>query len=130
MLKERAFWWGVSFAFLPTLAGAVGVAYSGLAAINAVWHLVFNRDAPGLLMVLGGIVYGVSVGVLVPCFLFGVAARWTWQLTSHRLAPPLSRASSRTKVAGWIGLQLLTLPISLCLTFVAYGLPWLFLGSG
>ena len=29
-----------------------------------------------------------------------------------------------------MGLQLVTLPISLCLTFAAYGLPWLFLGAG
>jgi hypothetical protein len=130
MLKERARWWGVSFAFVPTLVGAVGVSYSGMAGINAAWHLLFNRDAPGLLMVLGGIVYGGSVGVLLPCFLFGAAAHLMWQLTSHRLAPVLSRASLPAKAAGWMGLQLVTLPISLCLTFAAYGLPWLFLGAG
>ena len=129
MLKERAFWWGASLALLPTLVGAVGVSYSGMAGINAVWRVVFNRDASGLLMVSGGIVYGMSVGVLVPCFLFGATARLIWQLTSHRFAAVLGRASSPTKLAGWIGLQLATIPISLCLTFAAYGLPWLFLGG-
>lgn len=80
-------------------------------------------------MVLGGVLYGLSFGVLLPCLLLGAAGHLTWQLASHRLAPLLSKASSVTRVTLWIGLQIMTVPISLWLTFVAYVLPWLFLGG-
>jgi hypothetical protein len=129
MLRRAPFWWGASFALLPTLAGAFSVAYSGSAGINVIWHLLVNRDAPGLPMVLGGILYGISLGVLLPCLLFGVTAHLIWQGLSLRLAASLAHASSPTKVALWIGLQVTTVPISLCFTFGANLLPWLFLSG-
>jgi hypothetical protein len=96
-----------------------------MAAINAVWRLIFSHDSADLFMVAGGIAYGLTVGVLVPIFVFGTAARLIWPAASARTAPS---PSSPRQVVGWVGLQILTLPISLGLTFVAYGLPWLFLG--
>jgi hypothetical protein len=124
-MTGRTFWWGASFALLPALAGAPGVSYSGMAAINGAWHLMFNRDAPELCIAPGGIVYGMTAGVLVPLFLFGTAARllW-WPFATPRTAP---QPSSWKKVAVWVWLQLLTLPISLCFAFAAGMLPWAFL---
>ena len=107
-------------ALLPALVGAFAVSYSGMAASNAVWHLMFDHDVPALLMVVSGLVYGLGVGVLIPIFVFGTAARLIWpRAVSGRPAP---RA-----VAAWLGLQILTLPLALGLTFAAYGLPWLLL---
>jgi hypothetical protein len=98
-VKDRIFWWGASFALLPTLAGAVGVSYSGMAAINAIWHLVFHRDAPELFMALGGIAYGMAVGVLVPLFLFGTAARLI--CLPHQLGQRHSHSLQRRSPGGW-----------------------------
>ena len=125
-MKDRTFWWGASLAFLPALTGAVGVSYSGMAAVNAVWRHMFDHDSPGLLMVVGGIGYGLTIGLLMPLFVFGAAARMIWPVTATRTA---TGPSSLRRVVEWIGLQILTLPISLGLTFAAYGLPWMFLGA-
>lgn len=94
MLRRQAFWWGTSVAFLPAFLGFFAVAYSGMAGVNALWHLLMSRDSPGLVMVLGGVLYGLSFGVLLPCLLLGAAGHLTWQLASHRLAPLLSKATS------------------------------------
>ena len=123
-MNDKAFWCGASLALVPALAGAVGVSYSGMAAVNAIWRLTFTHDSPGLFMVVGGMAYGLTVGVLVPLFLFGTAARLIWPSAARRLA---SHPSAVKKSAVGVVLQLLTLPISVCLTFAAYGLPWIFL---
>ena len=80
MLRRPAFWWGASLAFLPTLIGAAGVSYSGMAAMNAIWRLFVDGDAPGVLMVLVGFLYSATIGVVLPCLLYGAAACLTWQL--------------------------------------------------
>jgi hypothetical protein len=59
-------------------------------------------------MVLGGIGYGMTAGVLVPLLLFGTAARlmW-WPFAAPRTAP---QPSSWKKVAVWVWLQLRRMP--------------------
>jgi hypothetical protein len=127
-LIEPAFWWGVSFAVLPALVGAAGVSYSGMAAFGALWRLCGHGEPPGLFIVLGGVLYGAIVGVFAPCLLFGASAWLLWRLASTQLAPLLRRVLSPGKVAVWVCVQVATAPISMVLSFSAYGLPWLFLG--
>jgi hypothetical protein len=106
MLKRAPFWWGASFALLPTVAGALGVAYSGVQGISAIWNLVSDRDPPELPILLGGILYGIGLGVLLPYLLFGVAAHLMWQKMSDRHAPflaevePLATGSSSHLAVG------------------------------
>lgn len=98
MLKRPEFWWGASFALGPALVGSFAVSYSGMAAFNALWPLLFGRESSGILMVFGGILYGAVFGALFPCLLFGAVAHFVWRLTSGRLAPILGRTLFPTRV--------------------------------
>jgi len=130
MLRERAFWWGISFALLPALAGSVGVAYSGIAAAIQVCEMTLERGCSVTPVVLGGLVYASTVGLLLPCLVFGLSARGLLWRPSDRSAPLLGEASWAVKIGCWLVMQVATLPISLAWALAAAALPWLFLKGG
>jgi hypothetical protein len=107
---------------LPGLAGVPAVGYAGSAMVNSFWHFIFGSDSPVAL--IGGLVYGLSFGLILQCFIAGVATQFIWHYWLCRFATRFKNASGRAKVGLWLGaegLYVLSLIWAL-LTTLAYGL--------
>ncbi len=130
ILRSKPFRWGVFLALPPALLGLPAVSYAGIAVVNMVWHLLFGQDSPRAVYYLGGLVYGLSFGVLLQCLLFGIAGHLIWQVGSQHLTPFLDSTSRLTKVVLVAGLEIIIVPVSFYMTMIGYGGPaflsWLF----
>lgn len=117
-MRHRSFWWGVSLALPPALLGLPAVGYAGTAIVNVLWHLCVGHDSPEGFTILGGLVYGLAAGPLLQCIVVGAAARAIWPLGPWRAG-----TKSLTKIALWVGSELMVVPVSLILTSLAYAVP-------
>jgi hypothetical protein len=132
--RSEAFRWSASLALPPALLGLPAASYAGMAAVNLLWHLAFGLESPALVYVIGGLFYGVTFGVLLQCFLFGIIGQLVWRISSHRLESMLIRMSQFVTTALWIGVEIIVIPMSFYMTMMAYGGPaflsWLFRVDG
>jgi hypothetical protein len=119
-VRHRSFWWGVSLALPPALLGLPAVGYGGSAIVNIVWHLTAGHDSPERFAILGGLAYGLAAGPLLQCIVVGAAARVIWPLGPWRAG-----ARWLTKIAVWVGSELVVVPVSLIMTTLAYAVPTL-----
>lgn len=129
-LIRAPFRWGASLALLPALLGLPAASYAGIAVVNMLWKVLFGRDSPGPVYFVGGLFYGLTFCVLLQCFLLGAAGDLVWRVSSRRLEPMLLRKSRFAKAAIWVGMEAIVIPVSFCMTMMAYGGPvllaWLF----
>jgi hypothetical protein len=125
VLRRGPFWWGASLALPVGLLGVPAVSYAGMAFVNLLWHLVEDRDAPLLFLLLGGLVYGFTFSLVLPCLIFGMIGHIGWRVVLRRLAPLLGRAPLLVRLSLWVGAAVLLAPLSFSLALLAYGGPWL-----
>ena len=130
IFRSNPFRWGASLALPPALLGLPAASYAGMAAVNILWRLAFGRESPSGIYFVGGLLYGLTFGVLLQCFFFGIVGYFAWRISSRRLASMLLRTTWFVKTALWIGLEIIVIPISFYMTMAAYGGPallsWLF----
>jgi hypothetical protein len=101
-----------------------------MAAVNMLWRLAFGRDSPSGIYFVGGVLYGLTFGVLLQCFFFGIVGYLAWRVRSRCLESMLLRTTWYVKTALRIGTEIIVIPISFYMTTMAYGGPaflsWLF----
>ena len=130
MLRSDSFRYGMSLALPPAVLGLPAASYAGMATVNMIWRLGFGLDAPGIVFVLGGLLYGLTLGVGLQCLILGTFVHIVWRLTSpwlDSIIPP----SAIAKGAIWVVLEIIVLPLSFLMTLMAYGagpalLAWIF----
>jgi hypothetical protein len=120
MLRSDSFRYGISLALPPAVLGFPAVSYAGMATVNMIWRLGFGSDAPGIIFAVGGILYGVTLGVGLQCLVLGTFVHIVWRLSSGWLGRKLP-ASPIAKGAIWVVLELVVLPLSFLMTMLSYG---------
>jgi hypothetical protein len=124
------FRWSASLALAPALFGLPATSYAGMSVANMLWRVLFDRDSPTAVYVVVGLVYGLTFGVLLQCFLLGIIGHLAWQVSWRSLQSALVRTSRFVKTVLWIGAEIVVIPISFYITMMAYGGPaflsWLF----
>ena len=106
--------------------GTVRLNMQGTATVNK--HILVGKNDGGLAS--ARLVYASTVGLLLPCLVFGLSAQGLLWRPSDRSAPLLGEASWAVKIGCWLVMQVATLPISLAWALAAAALPWLFLKGG
>lgn len=91
-----------------------------MATVNMLWRLGFGSDAPGVIFVVGGILYGLTLGLGLQCLVLGTFVQIVWRLTSGWLGPKVPE-SAIAKGAIWVVLEVIVLPLSFLMTILAYG---------
>src|SRR5262249_32449817 len=117
ILTKSSFWWGASLAALPALAGLPAVWYAGTAVVNVLWRLFLGRDSSEGVALLGGVVYGLTAGLVLQCFVVATAVDTIPQLS---WSPGRSRGR---KIISWFVAELVVIPLSVVMTTAAYAAP-------
>jgi hypothetical protein len=129
-LRNKPFRWGALLALPPAVLGLPAASYAGMAVMNLLWQLMFERESPVVVYVLGGLTYGLICGLLLQCLVLGIAGYLVWNVCPGRLAGWIDGASRTIKVLLVIAIEIIIVPVSAFMTMAAYAGPamlaWLF----
>ena len=112
---------------LPSILTLPGAIYAGIAFANALCRDLTGSDCPVLILTLGGGLYGITLGVVVPLLVLGTLSHVLSRLGGGRLRRWFETASGGARVFLWLIVFGVGLPGSIAISMLAYGLPILLL---
>jgi hypothetical protein len=114
---------------LPSVLMLPGAVHAGIAFTNALCRDLIVRDCPLLILTLGGGLYGITLGVVLPVLVLGTLSYVLSRLGDGQRARRVEAASRPARVFFWVIVLGIGLPGSIVISLLAYGLPILLLGS-
>jgi len=114
---------------LPSVLMLPGAVHAGIAFTNALCRHLTVRDCPLLILTLGGGLYGITRGIVLPVFVLGTLSYVLSRLGNGQLTRWFEKASRPRRVFLWVIVLGVGLPGSIVISLLAYGLPILLVGS-
>src|SRR4029453_12135966 len=112
---------------LPSILTLPGAVYAGIAFTNALCRDLTVRDCHVLILTLGGGLYGITLGVVVPLLVLGTFSHVLLRLGGVRLRRWFETAPKGVRLFLWVIVFGVGLPGSIVISMLAYGLPILLL---
>ena len=114
---------------LPSVLMLPGAVHAGIAFTNALCRDLIVRDYPSLILALGGGLYGITLGVVLPVLALGTLSYVLSRAGDGQLTRWLETASRPAQVFLWVIVLGVGLPGSIVISLLAYGLPILLVDS-
>jgi hypothetical protein len=114
---------------LPSVLMLPGAVHAGIAFTHALCRDLILRDCPLLILTLGGGLYGITLGVVLPVLVLGTLSYVLSRLGDGQLTRWCETASRPARVFLWVMVLGVGLPGSIVISLLAYGLPLLLRGS-
>ena len=116
-----------AFLGLPSVLTLPGAVYAGLAFMNGLCRDLIVRDCPWAIVILGGALYRITLGAVLPILMFGTLTHFLVRWGDGRLTRWLGTAPRGARVFSWIIVLAIALPGAIVTSVLAYGLPILLL---
>ncbi len=120
------FTWGAKIALIPGLGAIFPVGYAGVAVVNLLWRQIFSTDAPGIICFFGGVTYGLILGPIFQCVVFGSICHLIWESALKKAPikwPKSSGPGDILILIAAVSAYIFLGPL-LVLTLIGYGGPW------